>query len=110
VLQPLHVGVKVSGTVLAPTDHLYDQEALARTLIALLNASGTVHFAEDLVTVTLDFPLPPTAHERLAAGLENLDQRSLRFTDGTRRVTFRLAPRPTRASLYDHPSGHDRPT
>ena len=98
------------GLALAPTDHLYDQEALARTLTALLRAPGSVRFSEDLVTVTLDFPLPPTAHERLAAGLENLDHRSLRFTDGTRRVAFRLAPRPTRASLYDHPGDRDRAT
>ena len=79
-------------------------------MIALLNAPGNVHFSEDLVTVTLDFPLPPTAHGRLAAGLENLDHRSLRFTDGTRRVAFRLAPRPTRASLYDRPGGRDHAT
>lgn len=93
------------GLALAPTDHLYDQEARARTLHALLNAPGVVHFGEGLVTVTLDLPLPPTAHERLAAGLEKLTRRSLRFTDGTRRVAFRLAPRPSRASLYEPPAG-----
>ena len=86
-------------SALAPTDHTYDQDAHARTLFALLRAPGTVRFEKDLVTVTLDFPLPPTAHQRIAEALEKLDHPSLKFTDGRRRVVFRLAPRATRDSL-----------
>jgi transposase len=87
------------GPALAPSDHLHDQETLARTLAALIGAPGWVRFTEKLVTVTLDLPLPPTAHARLAAALESLDQARLRFSDGARGVVFRLAPRPTRASV-----------
>lgn len=87
------------GPALAPSDHLYDQETLARTLAALIGAPGWVRFTEKLVTVTLELPLPPTAHARLAAALEGLDQARLRFSDGVRGVVFRLAPRPTRASV-----------
>lgn len=86
-------------SALAPTDHTYDQDALARTLFALLRAPGTVRFDKNLVTVTLDFPLPPTAHQRIAKALEKLDHPSLKFTDGRRRIVFRLAPRATRESL-----------
>jgi hypothetical protein len=89
----------VLGPALAPTDRDYDQSALPRTLLALLDAPGTVRFEKDVVTVTLDLPLPPTAHRRLAEALKGLDSRSLRFTDANRRVLFRLAPRPTRESL-----------
>jgi len=87
------------GSALAPTDHAYDQSALPRTLLALLDAPGTVRFEKDLVRVTLDFPLPPTSHRRIAEALEALDDRCLRFTDTRRRAVFRLAPRPTRESL-----------
>jgi hypothetical protein len=87
------------GSALAPTDHAYDQSALPRTLLALLDAPGTVRFEKDLVRVTLDFPLPPTSYHRVAEALEALDDRCLRFTDACRRVIFRLAPRPTRKSL-----------
>lgn len=38
-------------------------------------------------------------HERLAQGLAELQQHSLRFSDGRRPVSFRLSPRPTRDSL-----------
>ena len=86
-------------SALAPTDQPYDQDALARTLFALLRAPGTVRFDKNLVTVTLDFPLPPTAHQRIAEALEKLDHPSLKFTDGCRRIAFRLAPRATRQSL-----------
>jgi hypothetical protein len=89
------------GSALAPTDHDYDQEALPRTLLALLRAPGTVRFDTDLVTVTLDFPLPPTAHRRIATALEKFDHPSLLFTDARRSVVFRLAPRPTRDSLHE---------
>jgi hypothetical protein len=87
------------GSALAPTDNAYDQSALPRTLLALLDAPGTVRFEKDLVRVTLDFPLPPTSHRRVAKALEALDKRCLRFTDACRRAVFRLAPRPTRESL-----------
>jgi len=92
--------LEVLGPALAPSDRLHDQETLSRTLAALIGAPGRVRFTEKFVTVTLDLPLPPTAHARLAAALEGLDQNHLRFTDGTRGVVFRLAPRPTRASLH----------
>ena len=87
------------STALAPSDNSYDQDAVARTLLALLHAPGTVRFADDLVTVTLELPLPPTPHARLAAALVALDTQGLRFTDGQRGIRFRLAPRPTRADV-----------
>jgi hypothetical protein len=87
------------GDALAPSDEPYDQETSARTLLALLRAPGTVRFDDDLVTVTVELPLPPTAHARLGAALDALDARGLRFTDGLRSVRFRLAPRPTRATI-----------
>jgi hypothetical protein len=87
------------GDALAPSDAPCDSTAVGRTLAALLRAPGTVRFARDVVTVTLDLPLPSQPHERLARGLAALDDRGLRFSDGRRRVVFRLAPRPTRDSL-----------
>lgn len=90
------------GSALAPTDNAYDQSALPRTLVALLDAPGTVRFEKDLVRVTVDFPLPPTSHQRISRALEALDDRGLRFTDGCRHVIFRLAPRPTRETLLHH--------
>lgn len=113
LLQPLRFAaenarrwlLEALGPTLAPSNHLHDQEAMSRTLLALIRAPGTIHFAEHLVTVTLDFPLPPTAHQRVASALQSLDHRSLRFTDGLRRVAFRLAPRPTRASIYGTTAG-----
>jgi len=87
------------GTALAPSDKPYDIEATARTLLALLRAPGTVRFEDDQVTVTLELPLPPTPHARLAAALTELDSRAMLFADGRRRVRFRLAPRPTRADI-----------
>src|SRR5262249_50149813 len=107
LLQPLKFAAEnarrwllaVFGSSPAPTDHAYDQSALPRTLLALLNAPGTVRFEKDLVRVTLDFPLPPTSHQRIAEALEALDHQCLHFTDAYRRIVFRLAPRPTRESL-----------
>jgi hypothetical protein len=86
------------GHALAPSDKPYDLDATSRTLLALLRAPGTLRFEDELVAVTIDLPLPPTPHARLAAALTHLDSRGLRFTDG-RRVRFRLAPRPTRADI-----------
>jgi hypothetical protein len=87
------------GTALAPSDKPYDQEASARTLLALLRAPGTVRLEDDQVTVTIDLPLPPAPHARLGAALVALDAHALRFTDGVRRTRFRLAARPTRADI-----------
>lgn len=87
------------GTALAPTDKPYDATALARTLLALLRAPGTVRFEDHQVTVTLQMPLPPTSHARLAAALQALDAHNLPFTDGHRRLRFRLAPRPSRQNI-----------
>jgi hypothetical protein len=79
---------------LAPTDHAWDQQTRLRTLTALLRAPGTLRFLPGLVEVTIDFPLPPTPHRRLAAALCRLDDQALRFSDGLRTVQFRLANRP----------------
>jgi len=94
------------GAALAPTDHDYDATAMPRTLAALLRAPGTARFDRDRVVVTLDLPLPPTAHARLDEALRSLDEAALVFPDkcgnpaaNTRQVVFRLAARPTRASL-----------
>lgn len=92
------------GNALAPSDNPYDLDTTARTLLALLRAPGTVRFEDEHVTVTIELPLPPTPHARLAAALAALDSRDLLFTDGRRRVRFRLAPRPTRADIQ----GRDR--
>ena len=87
------------GPALAPTDHVYDASARSRTLVAVLRAPGSLRFDADRVTVTLELNLPPTAHERISAALEALDQRRLQFADGVRQVVFRAAPRATRADL-----------
>jgi len=87
------------GTALAPSDHEFDQSALSRTLEALIRAPGTVRFGHNHVVVTLELPLPPQPHARLAQGLLDLDGSGLLFTDGQRPVLFRLAPRPTRQTL-----------
>lgn len=87
------------GTALAPSEAVWDQNAVSRTLVALIRAPGTVRFGTEVVEVTLELPLPQTPHARLARGLEDLDRHGLRFTDGERRVVFRLAPRPTRQDL-----------
>jgi len=87
------------GHSLAPTDHDYDQDALPRTLMALLRAPGTVRFEAARVVVTLELPLPPTAHERLATALRSLDARRLRSFGDPRQLVFRLAPRPVRRTL-----------
>ena len=87
------------GNALAPSDKPYDLDTTARTLLAVLRAPGTVRFEDELVTVTIELPLPPTPHARLAAALIELDARELLFADGRRRVRFRLAPRPTRADI-----------
>jgi transposase len=90
------------GNALAPSDKPHDLETNARTLLALLRAPGTVRFDDAYVTVTVDLPLPPTPHARLAAALGALDAHALLFTDGRRRLRFRLAPRPTRADIPGH--------
>lgn len=94
------------SVALAPTDHGYDATAMPRTLMALLRAPGTVRFGSDRVVVTLDFPLPPTAHARIDEVLRSLDHQNLIFPDKRglnrnlpRQVVFRLEPRPTRATL-----------
>jgi len=94
------------GAALAPTDHDYDATAMPRTLAALLRAPGTVRFEPGRVTVTLDLPLPPTAHARLDEALRSLDGEALVFPDKrgvpgatARQVVFRLAARSTRANL-----------
>jgi transposase len=87
------------GTALAPSDKPYDLETSARTLLALLRAPGSVRFEDQLVTVTLELPLPPAPHARLTASLVALDAQALMFTDGRRQVRFRLAPRPCRADI-----------
>ena len=68
-------------------------------LEALIRAPGTVRFGTDEVQVTLELPLPPQPHARLAQGLVDLDKYGLLFVDGRRRLMFRLAPRPTRQAL-----------
>lgn len=87
------------GSALAPSDKPHDLETNARTLLALLRAPGTVRFDDAYVTVTIDLPLPPTPHARLATALAALDAHALLFTDGCRQVRFRLAPRPTRTDI-----------
>ena len=89
----------VLGAALSPSDHQYDATARSRTLVAVLCAPGTLRFEPECVTVTLELNLPPTAHQRVAAALEALDARGLRFTDGVRRVAFRAATRTKRADL-----------
>lgn len=83
------------GPALSTSDSPHDATTRARTLVALLNAPGTLRFDDDHVHVTLEMPLPPTSHRRLAAALVDLDRAGLRFTDGKRRVSFRLAERTT---------------
>ena len=87
------------GNALAPSDNPYDLDTTARTLLALLRAPGTVQFADDRVNVTIDLPLSPTPHARLAGALADLDSHRLLFADGRRLVRFRMAPRPTRADI-----------
>ncbi len=93
------------AAALAPTDHDYDASAMPRTLMALLRAPGTLRFGEREVVVTIELPLPPTAHARLDQALRALDDAQLAFPDSrrtrprSRAVRFRLAARPTRAAL-----------
>lgn len=86
------------GEGLSPSAHAYDQDTRARTLASLLRAPGAVRFRAKEVEVTLELPLPPLPHQRLAAALLALDGRGLCFADG-RPLRFRLAPRPTRADI-----------
>ena len=62
------------------------------------DAPGAVVFEADRVEVTLELPIAPTPHRRLAAALAALAAADLRTHDG-RRVRFRLAERPTRADI-----------
>lgn len=87
------------GLSLAPSDADWDVTAVGRTLEALIRAPGSVRFDRRQVVVTLELPLPPLPHERLARGLESLDSRGLLFSDGQRSIIFRLSPRPTHDSL-----------
>jgi predicted transcriptional regulator len=87
------------GSSLAPSDGPWDASATNRTLEALIRAPGTVQFGAAEALVTLDLQLPPQPHERLSQGLTALNGKGLRFSDGQRAVTFRLAPRPTRQTL-----------
>lgn len=93
------------GWSLAPSDHDWDQSALNRTLESLIRAPGVIVFGPQKVEVFLDLPLPPQPHKRLSRGLEELSDLNLLFSDGQRRVVFRLQPRPKRSSL---PSAHPR--
>lgn len=96
----------VLGAALAPTDNAYDASTMPRTLIALLRAPGTVRFTRDEVVVTLDLPLPPTAHARLDDALRSLAAHDLVFPDKPgrtpRRLQIQLARRPTRDTLPHH--------
>ena len=92
------------GTHLSPSDQEWDQDARTRTLCALIHTKGRVRLEKDVVEVTLEMPLPAQPHRRLSEGLKSLDALGLHFTDGTRAVRFRLAPRPTRADLPGNPS------
>ena len=94
---------KQLGLALCPTDNDYDRSADTRTLMSLLRAPGKVRFSDDVVEVILQLPLPPTAHERLANALNELNRRELLFTDRVRRIRFALEARPTRSTL---PSVH----
>lgn len=113
LLQPLKLAadnarrwlIGALGTALAPTDKPYDATAVARTLLALLRAPGSLRFEDHQVTVTLQLPLPPTPHARLAAALVALDHHALLFTDGRRCLRFQLAPRPTRQDIPRQPRG-----
>ena len=85
-------------TALDPSDHPWDQDTRSRTLEALIQAPGRVVFGADKIVVTLDLPLPPMPHRRLAEALRGLDDKQLRSHD-ERRICFRLAPRPTRRDI-----------
>lgn len=84
---------------LTPTDAVYDADSAARTLDAILRAPGTVQFHDDRVCLTIDLPLPPTAHARLDSALRAITNPHFRFTDHARPLTLRLAQRPTRDTL-----------
>lgn len=88
------------GDALAPSDHADDRDAIARTLLALLKAPGTVRFEADSVHVTLVMPLPPAPHARIDAALRAPQMRRLHTLDG-RRLRFELAPRVTRRTLAE---------
>ncbi len=87
------------GDSLSATEHEHDASTRARTLMALLQAPGTLRFEKRHVVVTLELPLPPAPHARIARALEGMDELQPRFTDGVRTVRFRLAPRVTCGSI-----------
>jgi hypothetical protein len=95
------------GAALGPSDQEHDASAWPRTLLALLRAPGTVRLEKDAAEVTLDLPLPPQPHQRIADALVALDSLGLRYADGTRSVRFRLAPRPTREAVEARNRGVD---
>ncbi len=112
LLQPLKYAVAnarrwlleaLGSEALAPSDALWDASTIGRTVEALIKAPGSVAFSDDTVHVVLDLPLPPKPHQRIDTGLASLSRRGLWFSDGARRVTFSLAPRPTRDSLPSAP-------
>jgi hypothetical protein len=90
--------LEVLDAALAPSDHPDDSDAIARTLLRLLRAPGTLRFDDTTVHVTLSLPLPPKPHARIDAALRALDQRQLRAADG-RRMNIRLEPMVTRRTL-----------
>ena len=92
------------GDALSSTDREHDASTRARTLMALLQAPGTLRFEKRHVVVTIELPLPPAPHARIAQALEAMDELQPRFTDGVRTVRFRLAPRVTCGSIPLAPS------
>jgi hypothetical protein len=92
------------GSALSPSDGMHDESTRSRTLLALFRAPGSVRFEHGHVRVTIRLNLPPKEHARLAAAIESLDDRALLFTDGERRVTFRLAPRTMRGDVLPRAS------
>ena len=87
------------GDSLSATEREHDASTRARTLMALLQAPGTLRFEKRHVVVTIELPLPPAPHARIARALEAIDELQPRFTDGVRTVRFRLAPRVTCGSI-----------
>ncbi|MCB9658388.1 MAG: hypothetical protein R3B40_21275 [Polyangiales bacterium] len=92
------------GDALSSNDREHEASTRARTLMALLQAPGTLRFEKRHVVVTIELPLPPAPHARIAHALESMDELQPRFTDGVRTVRFRLAPRVTCSSIPLAPS------
>lgn len=90
------------GAALAPSERPHDQSTRSRTLVQLLRAHGSIRFTDEQVFVTIEMPLPPAPHQRLAAALEQLDALNLRAPDGRRLLRARLAERSSRQNLPHH--------